>query len=530
MYAARARGAASLLAIGAAVSAVFFATAPAAQDRSAQAQGGAIFAAVCAGCHGTDLAGGRGPSLFDPALLGRLGDRGLHDVIRDGVPGTEMPEFGTIYTPAQIEAVVAYLHPSSQAATASVAPRPSATAPAPPVAAPDPNGQRIHTELQDIRLVTLAEGLDTPWSAEFLPDGRILVSERGGQLRVIGADGTMLPQPVAGLPIVHTGQDAGLFDIAISPSYASDGWIYLAYAEADPSAPEPPPAAPGTPDHLVMRKPSMTVVMRGRLDGQNRWAQQQDVFRAPWATYTPTGSHYGCRLLFDRQGYLFISIGDRGDMANAARLDTPLGKIHRVNADGSIPRDNPFAGRGDAIASIWSLGHRNPQGLAIDPATGLLWASEHGPNGGDEINVIEPGADYGWGRVSKGIQPGIEAVTEEGLVEPVAWYFPAIAPAGIAFYRGERYSGWNGSLFVTGLRGQQLRRLEVEAGRLRSQEILFSGLGRVRDVLTGPDGLLYLLIQHPTGPGTSHGLTDPAPGALVRVDPIDWQQEAARRP
>ena len=516
----------AMLGACAALSSLSFAQAPAAQSQPGADEGAAIFTGVCAACHGNDLAGGRGPSLFNAALLQRLGDQGLHDVIHDGVPETEMPAFGNVYTPAQIDAIVAYLHRQSEALMAA----PASPAAPPVAAAPNPDGQRFHTDLQDIRLVTVAEGLDTPWAMEFLPDGRMLVSERGGKLRVIGTDGALLPEPVAGLPAIHTGQDAGLFDIAVSPSYASDGWIYLAYAEADPSAPEPPPPAAGTPSYQVTRKPSMTVLVRGKLDEQDRWTEQQDIFRAPWSLYTPNGSHYGSRLLFDAEGHLFFTIGERGEMTNAARLDSPLGKIHRVNANGSIPADNPFGGRSDAIASIWSLGHRNPQGLAIDPATGLLWESEHGPSGGDEINVIERGADYGWGRVSKGIQPGIDAVAVEELVEPVAWYFPTIAPSGIAFYNGGRYQGWDGSLFVTALRGQQLRRLEVEGGQVRSQEVLFSGLGRVRDVVAGPDGLLYLLIQHPTGPGTAIGLSDPAPGALVRVDPIVWQQEPFRRP
>jgi glucose/arabinose dehydrogenase len=240
--------------------------------------------------------------------------------------------------------------------------------------------------------------------------------------------------------------------------------------------------------------------------------------------------HYGCRLLFDGKGHLYFTLGERGDMTNARRLDTPLGKVHRVNLDGSIPPDNPFAKQQRAVGSIWSIGHRNPEGLAIDPGTGLLWESEHGPVGGDEINIVEPGKDYGWDTVSKGIQPGIEEVSAPGLVDPVVWYFPTIAPSGIAFYEGDRYPGWKGSLFVAGLRGEQLRRLEIQGRKVTAQEIVFGQLGRVRDVTTGPDGLLYVLIQHPTGPGTGLDLSDPAPGALVRLDPITWKQEPFRRP
>lgn len=520
----RKRIAALALAFGAGPLALMAGHAAGADNAAENGEGQTIFEGICASCHGSDLAGGRGPSLFDPQLLSRLGDDTLHQRISDGVAGTEMPAFANIYTKAQIDSVIAYLHQRSAQLASTSAP-----AHGPPTTpAPNPDGQRIHTEKQDVRLVTVAGGLDTPWAVDFLPDGRALVTERGGQLRIVSKDDTLLA--VTGLPKVHTGQDAGLFDVAVSPTYAQDGWIYLAYSDDNPDDPEPPPPDPGTPSYLVKRKPSMTVIVRGKLDAQNRWVDQQDIFRAPWSLYTPSGMHYGCRLLFDRKGHLYFTLGERGDMTNARRTDTPLGKVHRVNLDGSVPKDNPFAGRAGAVGSIWSIGHRNPEGLAIDPSTGLLWESEHGPIGGDEINIIEPGKDYGWGTVSKGIQPGIEDVSAAGLVEPVAWYFPTIAPSGIAFYEGDRYPGWKGSLFVTGLRGQQLRRLEVQGRKVTSQEIVFEQLGRVRDITTGPDGLLYVLVQNPTGPGTGLDLSDPAPGALVRLDPIKWKQEPFRRP
>ena len=315
-----------------------------------------------------------------------------------------------------------------------------------------------------------------------------------------------------------------------APDYARDGWIYLAYSDDNPADPEPPPPEPGTPSYRVQRKPSMTVIVRGRLDADGKWTDQQDVFRAPWSFYTPSGAHYGSRLLFDGKGHLFFSIGERGDMTNARRKDTPLGKIHRVNLDGTVPADNPFAGDADAIGSIWSLGHRNPEGLDFDPASGEMWESEHGPAGGDEINVIHKGADYGWGTVSKGMQPGIETVAADGLVEPAAWYFPTIAPSGITFYQGDRYKGWTGSLFVTGLRGQQLRRLEISGDKVTRQEVIFEQVGRVRDIATGPDGLLYAIVQEPTGPGTGIDLSDPSPGVVVRLEPIEWKQEAFKRP
>lgn len=484
-----------------------------------------ILGTACAACHGSDLSGERAPSLIAPSLFARLGSEGVRKVIAEGVSGTEMPGFQGIYSAEQIDAIVAYLQSrATQPAPTAGTPPPAAVLPA-----PNPDGQRFHTDWQDIRLTTVIGGLDTPSGLDFLPDGRMLVTERSGQLRIVSADGatnTIVP----GTPKVHVGQDAGLFDVAISPDYARDGWIYLAYSDSNPADPEPPPPEPGTPSYLVKRKPSMTVIARGKLDAADNWTQQQDVFRAPWSLYTPSGMHYGSRMLFGQDGSLYFTLGDRGDMANARRKDSPLGKIHRIAPDGSTPSDNPFADDAQAIGSIWSLGHRNPQGLAIDPRTGLLWESEHGPVGGDEINVIREGRDYGWGTVSKGIQPGIDLVAAEGLAEPAAWYFPTIAPSGIAFYTGDRYNHWNGSLFVAALRGQQLRRLEVKGDKVIAQEIVFQQIGRVRDVETGPDGLLYAVIQNPTGPGTGLDLSDPAPGAVVRIDPIVWKQEPFRRP
>ena len=263
----------------------------------------------------------------------------------------------------------------------------------------------------------------------------------------------------------------------------------------------------------------MTVMIRGRLNANNEWVDTQTLFRAPASLYTSSVIHYGSRFLFDGKGHLYFTLGERGEMTNAQDLATPLGKIHRVNDDGSIPADNPFVHTRGAIPSIWTLGHRNPQGLAIDPVTGLLWESEHGPTGGDEINLIEKGKNYGWGVVTMGVQPGITRRSEAGMVQPVVYYTPAIAPSGILFYTGDRYPAWKNNLFVTGLVGQSLRRLEIKGRQVVSQEVLFQQFGRVRAVATGPDGLLYVLLQDPTGPGTNVGLSAATPGRLVRLVP-----------
>lgn len=209
-------------------------------------------------------------------------------------------------------------------------------------------------------------------------------------------------------------------------------------------------------------------------------------------------------------------------MTNAQDLSKPLGKIHRVNDDGSIPKDNPFVNTPNALPSIWTYGHRNPQGLAWD-AAGLLWESEHGPTGGDEINIIEKGKNYGWGVISMGLQNGITERSREGMEQPIVYYTPTIAPSGIAFYTGSKYLAWKNNLFVAALAGQQLRRLEISGRKVIHQEVVFEQFGRVRAVTTGPDGLLYVLLQNPTGSGTGLGLAASTPGMVIRLVPAVQQ-------
>jgi aldose sugar dehydrogenase len=263
----------------------------------------------------------------------------------------------------------------------------------------------------------------------------------------------------------------------------------------------------------------MTVLVRGHIQG-NRWTDAQELFRVPSSLYTTTSDHYGSRFLFDGKGHMFFSIGDRHNMVNAQSLTTPLGKIHRVNEDGSIPRDNPFVRIPGAVPSIWSLGHRNPEGLAFDPLTGDLWETEHGPTGGDEINVIQKGHNYGWGLATMGLEPGIFQQAAPNTDPPITSYTPAIAPSGIAFYTGGRYPQWKNNLFVAALAGQELLRLEIKDRKILTQETLFKEFGRVRDVITGPDGLLYVLLQNPTGGSTGLLLSDSTAGMVVRLTPI----------
>lgn len=472
-----------------------------------------LFTETCAGCHGAGLEGGRSPSLFDDTWTHAKDDESIAAIIANGIPNTEMVAFKGALTDPQIWQLTAYAR--TQGANLKAKPQYVA----------DPHGQVITSEKQTFKIDVIARNLETPWGLAFLPDGRLLVTERPGRLRIVDK-GTLLPEPVKGTPSVWEKQDGGMLDVEVHPQYARNGWIYLAYSETLPGYAPPPPApvdaaapaaAPqggrgrgGPPD-----PPSMTVIVRGKINKNNEWTDQQVIFRAAPELYSSTNAHYGSRFTFDRQGHLFYTLGEKNVMTHAQDLADPLGKIHRVNDDGTVPKDNPFVNRAGAAPTIWSYGHRHPQGLAWDPVSGTLWESEHGPQGGDEINIIQPGSNYGWGVVTMGVQPGISRRAAEGMEQPVVYYTPPIAPSGIAFYAGTKYPGWTNNLFVTGLTGQQLRRLEITGDTVTHQEVVFNQFGRIRDVVVGPDGYLYVTMQLP-----GQSLAQSTPGVVARLMPV----------
>jgi glucose/arabinose dehydrogenase len=436
----------------------------------AQGEAAKISAAVCASCHGDNLAGGRASSLVDDTWVYGGSDEDLAASIRDGRPGTLMPPFKATLDERQIRSLVVLIREYAEKAKVEG------------TKLPDVPFDAVRTsERHKFKLEEVVGGLDTPWALEFLPDGRILLTERPGRLRIFDP-GKGLGAPITGIPKVWVQQDGGLLDVALHPDYAKNGWIYLGYSVQGKG------------------QVSATEVVRGRIkDGA--WVDQEFVYRPAPAVFRPGNDHYGIRFLFDRQGHLFYSIGDRGKPDDSQLLTEPAGKIHRVLDDGSVPNDNPYVGRADALPTIWSHGHRNPQGLALDPVTGELWASEHGPRGGDELNRIGPGLNYGWPLVTFGINYDGTSISEltamPGLEPPVVQWTPSLAACGIAFYTGDRFAGWKNDLFVTGLVGQQLRRLVIEDGHVTHQELLFRGLGRVRDVVNGPDGYLYVVLNQP---------------------------------
>jgi aldose sugar dehydrogenase len=472
----------------------------------------ALYTERCAPCHGTETQAGRAPNLFDDQWTRAKDDEGIAAVISQGVPQTEMIPFKDTLTDQQIWQLVAYL----KTAGANAKPRPTFVA--------DPDGQVIKSEKQTFKIEVIARDIETPWGLAFLPDGRLLVTQRAGRLGII-EKGKLQATTVSGTPKVWERQDAGLFDVEVHPQYAKNGWIYLAYAQPLPdytppkpdeaAAAAPPAQGPGGRGPQTPSIPSMTTIVRGKISKNNEWTDQQFIYQPSKDLYTTNNSHYGSRFTFDRQGHFFYTIGERGVMENAQNLSNPLGKVHRVNDDGSVPKDNPFVKRTGALPTIWSYGHRNPQGLAWDPVTGKLWESEHGPQGGDEINIIERGKNYGWGVITMGIQPGITKRAEAAMEQPIVYYTPTIAPSGMVFYTGEQFPAWKNNLFVSGLAGQQLRRLEISGDKVTSQEVLFNQFGRVHDVIQGPDGYLYVTFQMP-----GQVMSASTPGMIARLVPV----------
>ncbi len=340
----------------------------------------------------------------------------------------------------------------------------------------------------DYSLVTVADGLDNPWSLAFLPDGGYLVTERTGTLRRISVDGTV-SAPLTGVPESYFAGQGGLLEVALDPAFDTNHLVYLSYAQGE-------------------LKANATHVARGTLT-KDGLADVEVIFTANPAKGTP--QHYGGKLAFMADGTLLLTTGDGFDYREEAQnVDSNLGKIIRINRDGSIPEDNPYADRGMPGAAVWSYGHRNPQGLVVDPNTGIVYEHEHGPRGGDEVNRIEPGHNYGWPAICWGVDYNgarISPYTElPGMEQPLTYWVPSIAPSGMAIYRGDRFPEWDGDLFVGALVDKEVRRLVLDDGVVADQEALFSDLDeRIRDVRVSPDGYLYLV-------------TDSDQGRILRVE------------
>ena len=349
----------------------------------------------------------------------------------------------------------------------------------------------FQSEKHVFRVVTLVEGLAHPWSLAFLPDGRMLVTERPGRLRIVSKDFRLDPKPVEGVPQVAAVGQGGLFDVVPHPKYAENGWIYLSYSG---------PGAGGW----------STELMRAKLDG-HRLVQSQVLFRLE--PKSRTGHHFGGRIVFDRHDHVYLTLGDRGEQERAQRLDDHAGSVIRLHDDGRVPNDNPFVKRAGAKPEKFTLGNRNMQGAALHPQTGELWTHEHGPQGGDEVNVMRAGRNYGWPVITYGVNYGLgtrigEGTHKPGMEQPLYKWVPSIAPSGMAFYEGDKFPTWRGNLLVGALRDQMLVRLELDGEKVVKEERLIkNAIGRIRDVRVGPDGYVYLL-------------TDEANGVLVRLEAV----------
>lgn len=348
--------------------------------------------------------------------------------------------------------------------------------------------ERFETEEHTMEVSVVVEGLRHPWGLAFLPDGDILVTERGGALRIV-RDGRLAPEPLAGLPDIRQHGQGGLLDVALHPDFDDNRLVYLSYAGQGEGG-------------------YSTEVLRGKLDGF-ALTDIEVIFRA--TPKTDGKRHFGSRLLFGPDGKLYVSLGDRGDRPSAQDLSSHNGSLLRLNPDGSVPADNPFVGQASAQPEIWTYGNRNMQGMALGP-DGRIWTHEHGPQGGDEVNIMRAGVNYGWPVITYGRNYGIgtkigEGTEKEGMAQPVHVWVPSIAPAGMTFYTGDAFPAWRGDLFVGSLKFGQLVRLTVNGGAITGEErMLNDAYGRIRAVAEGPDGMLWLL-------------TDERNGQLLRITP-----------
>jgi glucose/arabinose dehydrogenase len=354
--------------------------------------------------------------------------------------------------------------------------------------------QRVRTDKIEVVVETAARGLDHPWSLAFLPDNRMLVTERPGRLRIVSADGR-LSEPIRGLPRIAARRQGGLLDVALDPNFAQSRAIYFSYAEDRGEG------------------QAGTSVARARLSDDGRALESLQVIFRQQPSHSG-GNHFGSRLVFDRDGNLFITLGDRFDLREQAQnLSSHIGKVLRIRTVGGAAPGNPFLDREGVRPEIWSIGHRNIQAAALHPTTGALWTVEHGARGGDEVNIPVRARNYGWPVISYGVDySGAkigEGTAKAGLEQPVYYWDPSIAPSGMAFYTGDKFPAWRGSVLVGALAGKLVSRLETDGGRVTGEERMLQNLGeRIRDVRQGPDGFVYLL-------------TDSSQGRILRMRPAD---------
>ncbi len=468
---------------------LFIATTASAQNRIGTGNVKEIYREHCASCHGKKLEGGLGGSLLEGPWQHGGDSAAITRITTEGALDVGMPAFGDTLSAAEIRAITIFILEERDIHDSKPAPVDSANW----------SNETVFTAGDvDFRVEILASSDAQLWAIDFLPDGTLIATERDGKLRLL-KDGELGPA-ISGTPDVLVGGQGGLLDVGVHPDYAENGWIYLSYSEADGSGADKPD--------------SMTAVVRGRIkDG--KWVDQEEIFHARTEDFVGSRNHFGSRFVF-LDGYLYFGIGDRGNKERAQDLTKPNGKIHRLHDDGRIPKDNPFVNEPGAYPSIYSLGHRNPQGLTLRPDAGQVWESEHGPRGGDELNLIEPGKNYGWPDVTYGMNYNGTPITSEttapGIQGPATYWIPSLGVCGIAHYDGDAFPGWKGNILVAGLATRDLRRVVLDGDKVVSEEVLFKELGRMRDVASGPDGHPYAVVNAASGNRAK-------PGRIVRLVP-----------
>ena len=422
-------------------------------------RGQAIYAEYCESCHGADMAGGQAPSMADDNWEYGGTDADIRRIVTEGLDEAGMPAFGEVIQGEQMTDLITYVRNGANLKTIA----PVDTVPS----------------VQDqVKIEDWATNLDQPWGIHFIADDTALITEKSGQLWRVTSEDRM---EIKGIPASVDKGQGGLLDVATDPDYAENGWVYLSFAHADEDNP----------------KNRMTKIVRGKVSS-GVWAQEQTLFQARAKDYLNSGHHFGSRITFDDKGHLYFGIGDRGNKEMSQDLTKPNGKIHRIMRDGSIPKDNPFIDTEGAYPTIYSYGNRNPQGTIIHPETGVLWETEHGPKGGDELNVIKPGVNYGWPKISYGRNYSGTVLTPHtalpGMAQPVSQWTPSIAVCGLDVYTGDLFPEWKGRLLVGALAYQTVRLIDVEGEDYLSETTLIKDQGRVRDVTSGPDGAIYVAL------------------------------------
>jgi glucose/arabinose dehydrogenase len=442
---------------------------PAAADPASPA---GIYQTYCAGCHGSQMQGGQYSPLRKADWMYGGNRSAVRRTVMYGISGTDMAAWSHVLPEQQIEALVDYILESRD------------TLPEKPPAKPD----SIQTADYLVHIETLvAEGFHSdPWGIEFVDERRALITERRGGLRWL-VDGKLDPAPIAGTPETIQYGTGGMLDLALDPDYANNGWVYISYVHPLGSGPS-------------QQRPAMTRVVRGRVK-DHQWVDEETLFRvADELNYANTG-RWGSRLLFDKAGYLYFTIGDLRKNDDVQQLGKPAGKVYRIFPDGSIPPDNPYVGQAGALEAIYTVGNRNVQGIDQHPVTGEIWGTEHGPMGGDELNIFRLGHNYGWPVITYGLDydgtPVSLLTQKEGMQQPIKYWKPSPGISSLEFYMGDMFPAWKNQAFAGALVFQEIKRLKLKGEQVEEEEVFLKGYGRVRDLKTGPEGAIYVLLNEP---------------------------------